>query len=164
MSLIDAQGFRANVGIVVCNKQGEVVWAKRQYPEDAWQFPQGGMQEGETIEQAMYRELEEELGLDQSTVTVLGVTKDWLYYRLPDTLIRHHQKPVCVGQKQHWFLLQLMDNDHVIHLDTQQHQEFIDWKWVPYYYPIDHVVNFKKDVYTQALKELAPYLDKRMQG
>lgn len=158
MSIIDENGYRANVAMVICNSQQQVLWAKRQYPADSWQFPQGGMKEGESLEQAMYRELDEEIGLAEADVTVLGSTNDWLKYDLPENLIRRYQQPLCIGQKQHWFLLKLISNESHICLTKGSYQEFTDWKWVDFDYPIAHVVQFKQDVYKKALAELKNYL------
>ena len=104
--MIDAEGFRANVGIVICNELGQVFWARR-YGQHSWQFPQGGIDENETAEQTMYRELYEEVGLQPEDVKILAVTKNWLRYKLPKRLVRQGSNPVCIGQKQKWFLLQL---------------------------------------------------------
>ncbi len=93
--MIDADGFRANVGIVICNKMGQVFWARR-YGQHSWQFPQGGIDEGESAEQAMYRELHEEVGLTPKDVTILSVTRNWLRYKLPKRLIRQGSNPVCI--------------------------------------------------------------------
>lgn len=102
--VIDGDGFRPNVGIVICNRNGQVLWARR-YGQHSWQFPQGGVDDGETPEQAMFRELYEEIGLKQDDVTILATSRNWLKYRLPKRLIRWESKPVCIGQKQKWFLL-----------------------------------------------------------
>ena len=104
--MIDADGFRANVGIVICNRNGQVFWARR-YGQHSWQFPQGGIDDGETPEQAMFRELYEEVGLRQKDVEILASTRNWVRYKLPKRLIRQGSNPVCIGQKQKWFLLQL---------------------------------------------------------
>jgi putative (di)nucleoside polyphosphate hydrolase len=158
MSLIDENGYRANVGMILCNDRQEVLWAKRKFPHNAWQFPQGGMRQGESLEDAMHRELNEELGLLPTDVTILYRTVDWLIYDLPSHLIRYHQKPVCMGQKQHWFLLRLLSGDASICLDNDSDPELVEWTWVHYEYPIQNVIDFKKQVYEQALKELKPYI------
>jgi len=158
MSMIDKHGYRANVGMILCNDQQQVLWAKRVYPENAWQFPQGGLNKGESLEEGMYRELNEELGLLPTDVSILAQTKDWLLYDLPAQLIRHHQMPLCIGQKQHWFLLRLLASDQCICLDAQKDKEFVDWTWVDYDYPAAHVVSFKRKVYEEALRELKPHL------
>ena len=153
--MIDAEGFRANVGIVICNSQGQVFWARR-YGQHSWQFPQGGIHEGETPEEAMYREWDEEVGLSRQDVEIIGVTKQWLKYRLPNRLIRRDSHPVCIGQKQKWFLLKVKCKDEQIDLLRSSHPEFDDWRWVSYWYPVRQVVSFKKDVYRKVMKEFAP--------
>ena len=154
--VIDKDGFRLNVGIIVMNKQGQLLWARRRYMHEAWQFPQGGIQENETPEQAMYRELDEELGLSQSQVKILSESRHWFSYLLPKMFVREHQKPICIGQKQRWFLLQLAVGDHCVNVNKAEKPEFDAWRWVDYWYPLQHVVEFKKSVYEKALNEFLP--------
>lgn len=152
--MIDADGFRANVGIILANTQGQVLWAKR-VGHNSWQFPQGGIDRGETPTDAMYRELWEEVGLSPHHVKPLAVTNNWLRYRLPKRYIRQGQYPMCIGQKQKWFLLQLDElNTQHIRFDTSK-PEFEHWEWVSYWYPLNEVVYFKRGVYRRALLELA---------
>ena len=98
----------------------------------------------------------EELGLSSSDVKLMGVTKFWLKYRLPKRLIRWNEEPVCVGQKQKWYLLSL-NKEHSEHIEfnRQGHPEFDDWRWVSYWYPVRQVVSFKRDVYRQVLTYFA---------
>lgn len=152
--MIDAEGFRPNVGIVICNHKGQVFWARR-FGQHSWQYPQGGVDEGETPEQTMYRELEEEVGLKPDDVEILAVSKNWLRYRLPKRLIRKDSTPVCIGQKQKWFLLRLRCKESDVDLLKTSHPEFDDWRWVSYWYPIRNVVSFKRDVYRRVMKEFA---------
>ncbi len=152
--VIDEQGYRPNVGIIICNDQGQVLWAKR-IGQHAFQFPQGGIQAGESPEKAMYRELEEEIGLQRQDVKILGSTRGWLRYRLPKRMVRSGKKPVCVGQKQKWFLLQLVGREERIDLNRTNTPEFDGWQWVSYWYPLGQVVAFKRDVYRRALAELS---------
>ncbi len=153
--MIDAEGFRANVGIIICNRDGQLLWARRK-GHDSWQFPQGGINVGETAEQALYRELREETGLQKHDVRLLGSTQEWLRYRLPAKYVRHDSKPLCIGQKQRWFLLQLMGAESRIDFDVTDHPEFDAWMWVNYWYPVRQVIVFKRDVYRAALAELLP--------
>ena len=156
--VIDKEGFRPNVGIVICNDSDEVLWGRRVNGRDSWQFPQGGVHRGESPEEAMYRELHEEVGLPPEAVKIIGRTSGWLRYRLPKKFIRRNESPVCVGQKQVWFLLRLQAPEASICLDAHGDPEFDDWRWVSYWYPVHAVVDFKRDVYRQALGQLAPRL------
>ncbi|ODS24824.1 RNA pyrophosphohydrolase [Candidatus Endobugula sertula] len=153
--MIDADGYRANVGIIISNTVGQVLWARRAGGINAWQFPQGGMNEGETPEQALYRELYEEVGLKPEHVEIIAVTKGWLNYELPKQFVREYQSPVCIGQKQKWFLLKLLVDDSEITLDQSDPVEFDEWQWVSYWYPVNQVIAFKRNVYCRALKELS---------
>ena len=155
--MIDSDGFRPNVGIILANQCGQVLWAKR-IGQDAWQFPQGGINVDETPEQAMYRELYEEVGLQPEDVRVLACTRGWLRYRLPRRLMRKDSRPLCIGQKQKWFLLELVSPDEQVKVDLSESPEFDDWRWVSYWFPVGRVVAFKRDVYRRAMKELAPRL------
>ena len=152
--MIDADGFRANVGIVICNRNGQVFWARR-YGQHSWQFPQGGIDDGETPEQAMFRELYEEVGLRQKDVEIVASTRNWVRYKLPKRLIRQGSNPVCIGQKQKWFLLQLRCDESDVDVLKTGHPEFDDWRWVSYWYPVRNVVSFKRDVYRRVMKEFA---------
>ena len=153
--MIDAEGYRANVGIVITNGRGQVFWAKR-LGQHSWQYPQGGVDEGESTEQTMFRELHEEVGLKPHQVEIIASTKHWLRYRLPKRLIRHESKPICVGQKQKWYLLKLTCADDEVDLLHSGHPEFDDWRWVSFWYPVRQVVSFKRDVYRRVMKEFAP--------
>jgi putative (di)nucleoside polyphosphate hydrolase len=155
--VVDRHGFRLNVGIILVSDRAQVFWGRR-VGQDAWQFPQGGLAPEETAEQAMFRELYEEIGLSPEDVEILGCTKSWLHYRLPEQYIRYAVKPLVIGQKQKWFLLRLVKPDQKIRLDLGPSPEFDSWRWVDYGYPVDTVIYFKRHVYKQALKELAPLL------
>ena len=158
--MIDRDGYRPNVGIILSSASGQVLWAKRA-GQDAWQFPQGGIDRDESPEQAMFRELNEELGLEPAHVQVLGVTRDWLHYRLPQRYIRYRRGRVCIGQKQKWFVLRLVAPEALVRFDATEHAEFDGWRWVDYWHPLTEVVEFKREVYERALNELAPLLGVR---
>ena len=155
--MIDSDGYRANIGIVITNDKKQIQLAKR-FKQSGWQLPQGGIDEDETELDALYRELQEEVGLDSSHVTLIAKTPKWLRYELPDEHVRRTQKPMCIGQKQVWYLLKLDSSDDEISLDLHDDVEFDDWKWVDYWKPVDEVINFKRDVYEDMLKALAPIL------
>lgn len=154
--MIDEEGFRLNVGIILANKENLLFWGRR-VGQDAWQFPQGGVNENETIEQALYRELHEEVGLEQKDVSIIAESKGLLSYRLPPRLVRA-DKPLCIGQKQKWYLLRLESTDDAIALERSHKPEFDGWAWVKYWYPLHQVVAFKREVYRQALTEFSQVL------
>ena len=155
MDQIDEEGFRANVGIIVCDAHGLVLVGGR-VGQDGWQFPQGGIQLDESPEEAMYRELGEEVGLRPEDVAVLGSTPDWLRYQLPEKYLRRRMRPLCIGQKQRWFLLRLLSPDSRLRLDTTTTPEFDRWRWVEYWQPLRDVIFFKREVYRQALQQFGP--------
>lgn len=155
--MIDSDGFRANVGIILSNPEGKVFWARRS-GQNAWQFPQGGIQPNESPVDAMFRELYEETGLSADHVDVIGKTRGWLRYRIPKHLIRHRSKPLCIGQKQIWFCLRLIGSESNFNLQHSENPEFDRWRWVDYWKPVEDIVFFKRKVYKKALKELEPLL------
>jgi putative (di)nucleoside polyphosphate hydrolase len=169
VDMLDRDGYRPNVGIILANPRNEVFWAKR-INQHAWQFPQGGIQHGETPAEAMYRELEEEIGLQSDHVRVLGRTREWLRYDVPDKWMRHREaryaeteaesrgKAGYRGQKQIWFLLRMTGRDCDVKLRGTGHPEFDAWRWNEYWVPLDSVIEFKREVYRQALAELHRYL------
>ncbi|UJF19679.1 RNA pyrophosphohydrolase [Vibrio sp. SS-MA-C1-2] len=152
--MIDSDGYRPNVGIVICNDHGQIFWAKR-YGQHSWQFPQGGIDDGETPEEAMFRELFEEVGLTKDDVRILASSRNWLRYKLPKRLVRWDSKPVCIGQKQKWFLLHLECDESKVNMKRGKTPEFDGWRWVSFWYPVRQVVSFKRDVYRRAMKEFA---------
>lgn len=152
--MIDAQGFRANVAIVLIGPNGKVFWGRR-YGQQSWQFSQGGVNRNELPLVAMYRELHEEIGLLPHQVELLAVTRGWLRYRLPKYMVRS-RGPVCIGQKQKWFLLRLLADERAIHFNETERPEFDDWRWVNYWYPTKQVVSFKRTVYQRALRRFYP--------
>ena len=156
-ALIDPDGFRPNVGIILTNTERHLFWGRRA-GQNAWQFPQGGIKSDETPSQAMFRELQEEVGLHPHHVTLLGSTKRWLRYRLPKRFIRRHCGPICIGQKQVWFMLRVDCGEDAFCFDMCDKPEFDAWRWVGYWHPLREVVYFKRHVYRQALEELAPLL------
>jgi len=155
--MLDREGFRPNVGIILVNQRNQVWWGKR-VNEHSWQFPQGGIKFGESPEQAMYRELHEEIGLKPEHVKILGRTRDWLRYEVPDRYIKREVRGHYRGQKQIWFLLRMLGRDNEVSLRSTEHPEFDAWRWHDYWVPLDTVIEFKRDVYSIALNELARFL------
>ena len=125
---IDAQGYRANVGIVLMQPDGRVFLGRRAGGK-GWQFPQGGIQSGETLEQAMYRELREEIGLEPEHVEIVGMT-------------------------QRWLLLRGRDEEPPVRFDHTSQPEFSEWRWAAFWEPVREVIHFKRQVYRRALHEL----------
>ena len=154
---IDAEGFRANVGIILVNADNKLLLGGR-VGAWGWQFPQGGMLVDEEPEIAMFRELREEVGLEPDDVEVLGVTADWLRYRLPDKFIRRHSKPLCIGQKQRWFILRMLSDDERVRFDRCDKPEFDRIRWVQFWRPVNEVIYFKRRVYARALHELGHHV------
>ena len=155
--MLDRDGFRPNVGIILLNHKNQVFWGKR-IRTHSWQFPQGGIDRGESPEQAMFRELHEEVGLHPHHVRVVARTRDWLRYEVPDRYIRRDARGHYKGQKQIWYLLQLLGHDWDLNLRATNHPEFDAWRWNDYWVPLDVVVEFKRGVYEMALTELARFL------
>ncbi len=155
--MLDREGYRPNVGIILCNAKNEVFWGKR-IREHSWQFPQGGIKRGETPEQAMFRELHEEIGLLPEHVVILGRTKDWLRYDVPTQWVRREWRGSYRGQKQIWYLLRLLGRDTDVSLRACDHPEFDAWRWNTYWVSLDAVIEFKRRVYEQALNELSRFL------
>ena len=161
--MLDREGFRPNVGIILLNPANEVWWGKR-VREHSWQFPQGGIKYGETPEQAMFRELQEETGLLPQHVKVIGRTRDWLRYEVPDHFIKRDIRGHYRGQKQIWFLLRMTGRDCDVNLRASNHPEFDAWRWHDYWVPLDMVIEFKREVYQLALQELSRFLSRPERG
>ena len=151
---LDAEGYRPNVGIVILNRHNQVFWGKR-IRQHSWQFPQGGIDAGETPEQAMYRELWEEVGLLPHHVEIIARTADWHRYTVPDHWVRREWRGEYHGQKQIWYALRLLGNDNDINLRATAQPEFDGWRWAEYWVDLDSVIEFKRGVYEAALIELA---------
>lgn len=151
--LIDRDGFRANVGIVLIGGDDRLFLGRRAGGR-GWQFPQGGIRPGEDAEQSLFRELREEIGLEPGDVSIIARTQRWLRYRLPSRYVRRNGRPVCVGQKQRWFLLRLAHDDVRFRFDQTAEPEFDEWRWADYWEPVREVIHFKRPVYRRALHEL----------
>jgi putative (di)nucleoside polyphosphate hydrolase len=150
---IDNQGFRANVGIVLMRDGGELFLGGRRDGR-GWQFPQGGVQRDERPEEALYRELHEEIGLEPADVELVAGTSGWLHYRLPRQYVRRRGNPVCIGQKQRWYLLRMLSDESRLNFQATPEPEFESGRWVDYWSPVREVIYFKRAVYAKALQEL----------
>ncbi len=153
-------GYRPNVGIILINKDNEVFWARR-CGHDGWQFPQGGVKSNETLKQALYRELHEEIGLGPQHVQVVARTQRWLRYDLPVSYLRRlrsRNNRNFRGQKQMWYLLRLTGSESEVRLDSATKPEFDDWVWKDWLAAIDEIIEFKRSVYRSAYSELRVHL------
>lgn len=155
VNVIDEQGYRANVGIILLNHNATRVFWARRIRQKSWQFPQGGLNMGDQALSALYRELYEEVGLRPQDIEILAATKGWFKYRLPPHMIRA-KTPHYVGQKQKWFLLRLIGPEEHINLKASDDPEFDSWGWVDYWHPLSQVISFKRHVYRKALEMLFP--------
>ena len=156
---VDRDGYRKNVGIIVCNDASQVLWARR-IRHDGWQFPQGGVEPKESATDAAFRELYEEIGLSPTDVQLLGSTDKWLRYDVPYAPKSHFYRRSrgFRGQKQRWFLFKLTGHESCVRLDRSDSPEFDHWQWVDYWRPVQQIVEFKRSVYKKALTELEPFL------
>lgn len=153
--------YRPNVGVMIINGAGRI-WAGRRIdnPGDAWQMPQGGIDPGESAEQAALRELEEETAIPADAVEIVAETADWLYYDLPPDLIAKLWKGRYRGQQQKWFLLRFTGGDELVNIETE-HPEFSHWAWMDYATLLDKIVPFKRDVYAAIWAEFGPLVERR---
>jgi putative (di)nucleoside polyphosphate hydrolase len=156
--MLDRDGYRPNVGVILANLRDDVFWGKR-VNQHAWQFPQGGIKAGESPETAMFRELEEETGLLPEHVRILGRTRHWLRYEVPERWMRRDWRGTYRGQKQIWYLLRLTGRDSDVRLRASGKPEFDAWRWQDYWIPLETVIEFKREVYRQALTELHRFLN-----
>ena len=147
------QGYRPNVAMVVLNSKNKVLICRRTNTK-TWQFPQGGVDNNENLEKAMYRELLEEVGLRKDDVQYIGESDDTIIYDIPKTIRSKVLGGKFKGREQKWFLLRIKNDDHEIRLDYEAFPEFDTFEWVSFWQPIDRIVDFKREAYRKALSEL----------
>ena len=151
----EESNYRLNVGLIIVNTYGKVLICKRKN-SNQWQFPQGGIDEGESPIEAAKREIFEEVGIKPSKIKVLGKIKDWVKYKIPKELAKKSfKKKGIVGQKQKWFIFKVK-SEACISFVNDPDNEFDDFAWVSYWHPIALIVSFKKEVYRSVLAELLP--------
>jgi len=144
--------MRSGVGIIVLNKENKVFVGKRKdNPTDKWQMPQGGVDEGETYITAMKRELLEETSIEN--IEIIKEIDKIYQYKLPKDLVGIIWKGKYKGQKQKWFITRFLGEENEINLNSK-HAEFIDWKWIEPKLLPEVIVDFKKDLYINLLKEI----------
>ncbi|MCP5367629.1 MAG: RNA pyrophosphohydrolase [Hyphomicrobiales bacterium] len=146
--------YRKGVGAVLINGDGKVFVAKRiDTPGEAWQMPQGGLDDGEKPRKAVIRELREEIGTDK--VEIIAKSRTWIKYDLPDHLLGRVWKGRYRGQKQRWFLMRFLGEDGDIDLDASSHPEFDAWRWVDFHALPDLIVPFKRQLYEDIVQEFS---------
>jgi putative (di)nucleoside polyphosphate hydrolase len=151
--------YRPSVGIMLLNDQWQVLVARRIAPPlEAWQMPQGGIDDGETPLQAAFRELKEEIGVDAAEV--IAQSEEWLRYDLPTGVLQEGSKAGWRGQRQKWFIMRFTGNDCDIDLNTTSEPEFDAWRWIPVKQLPDMIVSFKRQVYLDLLSEF-PHLSEQ---
>ena len=152
--------YRSNVAIIIVNQFGKVLWCQRK-EHDGWQFPQGGVDKGETPREAVLRETREEVGLDSNDINIVYECEKWLKYEVPKAKRRRYfKKNIFKGQKQKWFLAKLLSDDKKINLRVNMPVEFDKWVWANYWYPLHSVIAFKKEIYKKALLTILPEYNK----
>lgn len=149
--------YRKGVGIMLLNRAGLVFVARRiDTPSEAWQMPQGGIDEGEDPREAALRELHEEIGTDKAEI--VAESKNWLTYDLPADLIPKIWGGRFRGQTQKWFLLRFTGKDIDIDIETE-HPEFLDWKWAKVPDLPRLIVPFKRKLYEDLVAEFGPLIE-----
>ena len=147
------EGYRPNVAMVVINSMNKVLICRRKNTK-TWQFPQGGIDNGEEIKKAMYRELSEEVGLSKDDVSLVGESEGTITYDIPKTIRSKVLGGKFKGQEQKWFLLKLKKDNSEIKLDNETFPEFDKYEWVSFWQPLNRIVDFKREAYRKALSEL----------
>ena len=160
-SQIEALPYRPCVGLVLLNRDGLVFAGQRvDNPADAWQMPQGGIDEGESPREAALRELNEETGIDPARVELLRESRVWIPYDLPATLVPRLWGGRYRGQTQRWFAMRFTGPDTAIDIGTGT-PEFRRWAWMAHDELIGRIVSFKRDTYARVFEEFADLLGRR---
>ena len=156
-------GYRLNVGLIIVNDKGKLLLCKRK-DINSWQFPQGGIDFGETPLKAAKRELFEEVGIKGSSVRLIGFMEEWIKYDIPKENRRKRllQKNFK-GQKQKWFMFKLIKDVNIC-FENDPDSEFDEYKWVSYWYPLQSIIFFKKDLYRTVLCNLRLIFCKEQAG
>ena len=150
--------YRSGVGIMLINQKKEIFVGKRiDNHSDSWQMPQGGLDAGESEDEAMFRELKEETGIDDFSVKVLHKSQGYLYYNLPYKLQKKFWGGKYLGQKQRWYLAEFIGDESSISVQTEK-PEFSDWKWIAPDNIVDAIVAFKRGLYEEVIGEFAKFL------
>ncbi|MDN5247762.1 MAG: RNA pyrophosphohydrolase [Wolbachia endosymbiont of Tyrophagus putrescentiae] len=152
-----ANKYRPCVGIMLFNKKGDIFTGKRFDSNTYWQMPQGGIDDGEKLEQAALRELLEEVGTNK--IEIIAKSKDWISYDLPEEMVPEHWNGQYSGQKQIWFLMKFLGDDQDININYSDHPEFKEWCWQSVNNIIANAIPFKKAVYEAVIDEFYPIIE-----
>ena len=154
----NTENYRPNVAIIILNKEGQILWCKRK-DGNGWQFPQGGLDKGESPLEAVYRETQEEVGLERNDLRIIKETKEWFNYKVPEERLPKYfrfENSKFIGQTQKWFLAEILCEDSRINLNASSPIEFVDWTWSSYWHPLNGGVDFKKATYRKVLNNFLP--------
>ena len=151
--------YRPNVGIIICNDEGKLLWCKRK-SGDGWQFPQGGIDEYEAPLEAVIRETYEEVGIEENKLKFIKENDRWINYDVPKEKIPKYfslKNRKFKGQTQKWFLAKYLGLDEEINLSLHNQIEFTDWSWASYWHPVAAGVEFKRSAYREVLTDFLPF-------
>ena len=154
----NTENYRPNVAIIILNKAGQILWCKRK-DGNGWQFPQGGLDKGESPLEAIYRETQEEVGLERKDIRIIKETQEWFNYKVPEDRLPKYfrfKNSKFIGQTQKWFLAEILCEDYRINLNASSPIEFVDWTWSSYWHPLNGGVDFKKATYRKVLNNFLP--------
>ena len=154
----NTENYRPNVAIIILNKAGQILWCKRK-DGNGWQFPQGGLDKGESPLEAIYRETREEVGLERKDIRIIKETQEWFNYKVPEDRLPKYfrfKNSKFIGQTQKWFLAEILCEDYRINLNASSPIEFVDWTWSSYWHPLNGGVDFKKATYRKVLNNFLP--------
>lgn len=149
------QAYRAGVGMVIFNRDGNILVAERIHNPGAWQMPQGGIDEGEAPESAVFREMEEEIGTRNAEI--IAMMDEWIFYDFPAHTAHKIWGGKYLGQRQKWIALRFLGDDAEIRLDAHSEPEFTRWQWIPLCDLLSYVVHFKRAIYERVMKEFEQY-------
>ena len=148
------ENYRRCVGMMIVNDKNEILVGKRlDHPSGHWQMPQGGIDENENPEKAVWREMLEEIGTNNATM--IKESNQWINYKIPtETLATLPWGDLYVGQTQKWFAFRFNGNDNEINVGTDN-PEFSEWKWTHHNLLVENIVPFKRNTYEKILKEFS---------